>query len=105
MCDSTTVMIERMWMSLRHQWLYLHSLDSVARVRSLVESFVEFHNTQMPHTAFQGQTPEEMYLGTAASLPDQLAIARREARQRRLAANRAASCQRCLSPAASAIPP
>jgi hypothetical protein len=98
-------MIERFWMSLRHQWLYLHSLDSIARVRALVESFVEFHNAQMPHAAFHGQTPDEMYLGTAASLPAELAAARKSALVRRLAANRAASCDRCLPPAASEIPP
>jgi transposase InsO family protein len=88
-------MIERFWMSLRHQWLYLHSLDGIARVRSLVESFVEFHNTQMPHVAFCGQTPDEMYFGTAVRLPEDLASARAKARAERLAANRALSCGQC----------
>ena len=66
-------MIEAFWRSLKHQWLYLNSLDSIERLRVLVAFFVEEHNTQMPHSAFAGQTPDEMYFGTAVDLPAQLA--------------------------------
>lgn len=88
-------MIEAFWRSLRHQWLYLNSLDTILRLRTLVEFFVDQHNTQMPHSAFEGQTPDEMYFGTAANLPDELAAARRKARAWRLDTNRAISCDRC----------
>jgi putative transposase len=89
-------MIEAFWRSLKHQWLYLNSLDSLARLRTLVEFFIEQHNTQMPHSAFAGETPDEMYFGTAADLPTELAAARSQARTARLAANRAMSCDRCI---------
>jgi len=102
-------MIEAFWRSLKHQWLYLNSLDSLERLRALVEFYVEQHNTQMPHAAFSGQTPDEMYFGTAADLPAELAVARDLARGARLAANRGLSCDRCLSeqvtPPESEIPP
>jgi len=62
-------LIEAFWRSLKHPWLYLNSLDSIERVRTLVALFVEKHNAQMPHAAFHGQTPDEMYFGTAANLP------------------------------------
>jgi putative transposase len=94
-------MIEAFWRSLKHQWLYLNSLDSLARLRTLVEFYVEEHNTRMPHAAFHGQTPDEMYFGTAANLPVELAAAREQARAARLAANRAMSCDRCLGRQAS----
>ena len=81
-------MIEAFWRSLKHQWLYLNSLDSLARLRTLVEFYVEQHNTWMPHAAFHGQTPDEMYFGMAADLPAELAAARSHARAARLAANR-----------------
>ncbi len=55
----------------------------------------------MPHAAFHGQTPDEMYFGTAANLPAELAAARSHARAARLAANRTMSCERCLSQQAS----
>jgi transposase InsO family protein len=89
-------MVEAFWRSLKHQWLYLNSLDSIERLRALVDFYVEQHNTQMPHAAFAGQTPDEMYFGTATNLPAELAAAREQARAARLAANRAMSCDRCL---------
>ena len=57
-------MIEAWWRSLKHQWLFLHSLDSVATVRRLVAFYVKEHNGALPHSAFRGQTPDEMYFGT-----------------------------------------
>ena len=102
-------MIEAFWRSLKHQWLYLNSLDSIERLRVLVEFFVQQHNTQMPHPAFSGQTPDEMYFGTAVDLPTQLAEARNTARAERLALNRAMTCNQCsgqqASLPASPIPP
>ena len=66
-----------------------------------MEFYVEQHNTRMTHAAFHGQTPDEMYFGTAANLPAELAAARSHARAERLAANRAMSCNRCLAQQAS----
>ena len=102
-------MIEAFWRSLKHQWLYLNSLDSIERLRTLVAFFIEKYNTQMPHPAFSGQTPDEMYFGTAVDLPAELAAARSTAREERLAANRAMSCNQCIGQQAtllvSPIPP
>lgn len=85
------------WCSLKHQWLYLNSLDSVERLRTLVAFYIEQHNSQMPQSAFSGQTPDEMYFGMAANLPSELAAARQLARAARLATNRRLSCERCRS--------
>jgi hypothetical protein len=49
----------------------------------------------MPHAAFRGQTPDEMYFGWSADLPAQLAQRRLKARQQRLERNREALCSRC----------
>jgi hypothetical protein len=75
----------------------------MAHLEKLVAFFVDAHNRQMPHSAFGGQTPDEMYFGTAATVADQLSVARKKARGRRLALNRAASCDRCLEPDAPAV--
>jgi transposase-like protein len=91
-------MIESWWRVLKHQWLYLNTLDHVATVRKLVAFYVEQHNQRLPHSAFQGQTPDEMYFGTGADVPKPLVTARIEARQSRLAANRALNCQNCNEP-------
>jgi hypothetical protein len=62
-------MIEAWWRSLKHQWLFLHPLDSVTTVQRLVEFYVHEHNCVLPHSAFRGQTPDEMYFGTGDAVP------------------------------------
>jgi transposase InsO family protein len=100
--------IEAWWRSLKHQWLYLNTLDTTGHLETLITFFVEEYNAKMPHSAFAGHTPDEMYLGAAKSLHDELVVARRTARERRLVVNRALSCHRCASrphePAASNPP-
>ena len=90
-------MIEAWWRSLKHAWLYLHSLDSVAAVERLVAFYVEQHNTIMPHRAFDGRTPDEVYFGTAANLERELAQRRLQARLDRVAMNRALTCNTCVA--------
>jgi transposase InsO family protein len=88
-------LIESWWRTLKHQWLYLNTLDSVSRLENLIAFYVEEHNTRLPHSAFRGQTPDEMYFGTGNHMPKELATARKEARQSRLEVNRNKSCPRC----------
>ncbi len=68
-------MIEAWWRALKHQWLYLNALDSFSRLRELVAFCVEAHNTQMPRSAFDGQTPNEVCFGTAPNLGAELKAA------------------------------
>jgi transposase InsO family protein len=95
-------MIEAWWRSLKHQWLFLHSLDSVTTVRRLVTFYVDEHNRVLPHSAFRGQTPDEMYFGTGDAVPADLTSRAAAARRARVAANRSAACQTCPSVDAAA---
>jgi hypothetical protein len=52
--------IEAYWRSLKHQWLFLNELDNVRALEKLVAFHVEQHNSMMPHSAFRGQTPDEI---------------------------------------------
>ena len=90
-------MIEAWWRSLKHQWLFLHSLDSVTTVRRLVEFYVDEHNRVLPHSAFRGQTPDEMYFGTGDTVPANLTSGAAAARRARAEANRSAACEMCPS--------
>jgi hypothetical protein len=56
-------MTESWWRALKHQWLFLNTLDSVRTVETLVAFYVQEHNARLPHSAFRGQTPDEMYFG------------------------------------------
>jgi transposase InsO family protein len=95
-------MIEAWWRSLKHQWLFLHALDSVATLRRLVAFYVEEHNTALPHSAFRGQTPDEMYFGKGDTVPADLTARAAAARQARIEANRSAACGRCRATHAAA---
>lgn len=88
-------LIEAWWRILKHQWLFLHALDSATKVRSLVALYVNEHNMKLPHSAFDGQTPDEMFFGTGEGVPDALAMGRAAARRTRLEVNRAQHCAVC----------
>jgi putative transposase len=89
-------MIEAFWRSLKHSWLYLHSLDNFSGLHRLIEFYVEHHNAVMPHAAFAGQTPNEVFFGISDEVATTLADARDAAREKRLAQNRATDCGACL---------
>ncbi|WP_145096507.1 transposase [Anatilimnocola aggregata] len=88
-------MFESWWRVLKRQWRYLNRLDTLATVQKLVAFYAEQHNKHLPHAAFHGQTPDEMYFGTGVDIPKQLAAAKVAARQARLAGNRSLRCQSC----------
>ena len=92
---SSNSLIESWWRVLKHQWLYLNTLDTVTTVRKLVAFYIDQHNTHLPHSAFLGQTPDEMYFGTGSKIPKKLEASRMAARQSRMDANRAQTCQVC----------
>ena len=92
-------MIEAFWRSLRHQWLYLHSLESFGQLEQLIDFYVREHNNQMPHHAFGGQTPDEIYFGQADGVRNRLTAARHQARRARMEAKRGESCRACAPPA------
>jgi len=90
-------MIEAFWRSLKHSWLYLHSLETESELRRLIAFYVESHNEVMPHSAFEGQTPNEVFFGTGDSVVAKLASDRVQAQAERLARNRSAGCGVCIA--------
>ncbi len=57
--------------------------------------YVAAHNSEIPHSAFRGQTPDEMYNGRGAGVPKEPAAAKPQARAARLQAYGASSCATC----------
>jgi len=88
-------LIESWWRVIKHQWLFLDTLDTVASVRKLVAFYVEQHNSHLPHSAFKGQTPDEMYFRTGDDIPKKLEAATLQARELRLKTNRERNCHVC----------
>jgi transposase InsO family protein len=88
-------MIEALWRSMKHGWLFLHQLDTFAALEKLIAFYVEQHNSVVPHSAFAGQTPDEMYFGLGDQVPVDLAAGRVRAREARMKSNRDLSCEAC----------
>jgi putative transposase len=84
--------------SLKHGWLYLHQLDTFAALEKLIAFYVEQHNNVVPHAAFAGQTPDEMYFGRGDHVPGELPAGHARARAARLKSNRELSCGACRPP-------
>jgi putative transposase len=55
----------------------------------------------MPHLAFQGQTPDEVFFGIGDEVTKKLAVARKAAREERMKENRAAGCGVCVGETSS----
>ena len=75
--------------------MFLHRLETAAAVRRYVEFYVAEYNATIPHAAFSGQTPDEIYFGRGKGIAARLEAGKRAARARRLKVNRAAWCGRC----------
>ena len=89
-------LIESWWRGLKHQWLFLNTLDTVSRLEKLVAFYVEEHNARLPHSAFRGPTPDEMYYSTGDAIPKELEAATIAARRSRMEVNRAMTCTTCV---------
>jgi putative transposase len=76
--------------------------EHVEPLQFLAPFNVQEHNRVLAHSAFRGQTPDEMYLGTGDAVPADLMSRAAAARWTRGEANRSASCEICPSVDAAA---
>jgi putative transposase len=55
------IFIERLWWTLKYQYLYLWSFDNAADLREGLEQFFNFYNAERSHQALDNLTPDEVY--------------------------------------------
>jgi putative transposase len=55
------IFIERLWWTLKYQYLYLRSFDSALELRRGLTEWFKFYNSQRPHQTLDGLTPDEVY--------------------------------------------
>jgi putative transposase len=96
--DFSNSLIEAFWRSTKHNCLFQQKLDSLQALRKWTDFYIHEHNEVMPHSAFKGQTPNEMFFGTGKSVEADLKQARVAARQARIEFNRERSCTACPKP-------
>lgn len=57
------VFVERIWRSIKYEEVYLKAYESVPEARSSISSYIDFYNSERPHSSLDGRTPDEAYFG------------------------------------------
>ena len=55
------IFIERLWRSLKYEAVYLFELTDGFVAERVIGEWIDFYNTERPHSSFDGQTPAEVY--------------------------------------------
>ena len=55
------VFIERLWRSLKYECVYLHAFETGIEARAGIGRWIGYYNTERPHSALAGRTPDEAY--------------------------------------------
>jgi putative transposase len=62
------IFIERLWWSLKYQYLYLWSFDNGTQLRQGIQQWFDMYNKERSHQALDDMTPDEVYYGLAHPL-------------------------------------
>lgn len=62
------VFVERLWRSVKYERVYLKAYDSVSAARTDIAEYLDWYNTQRPHSSLERLTPHEMYLAVLPQL-------------------------------------
>ncbi len=55
------IFIERLWWTVKHQYLYLHEFENGLELRTALQGWFRLDNEERPHQALKGKTPDEVY--------------------------------------------
>jgi len=55
------IFIERLWRTVKYEEVYLHDYRSVREVRSALDEYFKFYNTERFHSSLGNRTPYEIY--------------------------------------------
>ena len=57
------IFIERLWWTLKHQFIYLHSFDTGKSLRRGLAKWIQYYNLVRGHSSLDDKTPDEVYYG------------------------------------------
>jgi len=57
------IFVERLWWTLKHQYIYLHSFDGGKSLRTGLAHWVQYYNLVRGHSSLDDKTPDEVYFG------------------------------------------
>jgi putative transposase len=64
------IFIERLWWTLKYQYLYLHSFDTGSQLREGLKEWFVFYNRERSHQSLSRLTPDEVYYNLAMPLSE-----------------------------------
>lgn len=64
------IFVERLWRTLKYEYLYLHAFDGGQDLRQGLRTWVGWYNEQRPHQGLGYKTPDEVYYGDLERLPE-----------------------------------
>jgi putative transposase len=64
------IFIERLWRSLKYEAVYLHEMSDGFKAERIIGEWIDFYNTERPHSAHGGRTPAEAYADQPVDMMD-----------------------------------
>lgn len=63
------VFVERLWRSVKYEEVYLKAYETVTEARRSIGSYLNFYNTERPHSSLDGIPPDQFYYNNLLPLP------------------------------------
>jgi len=57
------IFVERLWWTIKHNYLYLHSFKDGSQLRNGLNEWIRFYNRERGHSSLDDRTPDEVYYG------------------------------------------
>jgi putative transposase len=64
------IFVERLWRTVKYEYLYLHAFEGGQDLRQGLGSWVEWYNRERPHQGLGYKTPDEVYYGELERLSE-----------------------------------
>jgi len=55
------VFVERLWRTIKYERVYLRAYDGVSAAKADIAQFIDWYNTERPHSSLSDATPDQTY--------------------------------------------